>query len=221
LEAAGAIVNRFAHVIPVRLRENDNPVEVVLTMGDVNAELFDLRAQIVAEVHNPQPRLVMGATAEASIYPLGSNEPIFAMSNVNVDFAPNSTFPITFVDRGGFGVVAGDYLAVVSVEHEGQVWSFEQEFTIDAAVAEEINTGAVNVQQAPPQQFGGLGAGGGTDGDFPVLLVTIISAAVVIVVLIIVVAILVIKNNKAKLLEQEAKHKRDMARKLKLMKAGE
>jgi len=219
MEGAGAIVNRFAHVIPVRLRENDNPIEVMLTFGEVNAELFDRRAQIVAEVHNPQPRLVMGAIAEARIYPLGMDEPIFASSNVSVDFAPNSTFPITFVDRGGFGVVAGDYLAIVSVEHDGQIWNFEQEFTIDPVVAEEINTGAINVQQAPPQQLGGLGAGGGTDGDFPVLLVAIISAAVVIIILIVVIAILIMKNNKAKLLEQEAKHKRDMARKLKLLEA--
>ena len=147
LAASGMIVNRFANVLIVRLQESDTDVNTNFLLGDVDAMLDNGRAAIIANIRNPQPRLVTGVVANASIYPLNGNSPIFVRGNVKVDFAPNSVFPFLMIDEAGFGLHPGEYIARISLEHEGVTWDFEREFEIFAQQAEAINTGAINIQQ--------------------------------------------------------------------------
>jgi len=155
--AGGMIINRFANILVVMLRDRDTVINPDFMLGDVGARVVNHRASIVAEVRNIQPRLTMGVTAHAQIYPAGGNEPIFARSNVNVDFAPNAIFNFSMMDEMGFGLQPGNYLARILLEHDGTSWDFEREFEILQAEAANVNAAAVNQQQMPT---GGAGPGG-------------------------------------------------------------
>jgi len=171
IDASGMIVERFSNVIPIKIRQTETEIAPDFLMGSVTTELVNRRASIVAEVRNPKPRLVTGVAASASIIPKDSDTPIFEMSNIKVDFAPNSIFPFTMVDREGYGLRAGNYIAKIELEHEGTAWQFEEEFEILPEEADTINTGAVNQQQNPGNPLGSssegtslmaiLGIGGG------------------------------------------------------------
>ena len=148
-DAAGAIVNQYAHVTAVRLvqSESADAIAADFELGGISAELINFRASIVAEIRNTQPKVIKGARATAAIYAIDDNQQVvFEHTMETLDLAPNSIFPYSFVDREGYGIEAGDYRAVIEIEYEGQSWSFEETFTIDPAVAAEINDNAVNQQ---------------------------------------------------------------------------
>jgi len=142
---AGMFVNRFAQVIIVRLQENYNPVPVDFILGDVGLETLYHSAAIVSEIRNPKPRLTMGAVINAQVYPVGQDTAIFAINDMKADFAPNSVLRLSMIDRAGYGISAGDYIARYQIEHNGEIWGFEREFTI----GEKIGLDAANNQQAP------------------------------------------------------------------------
>jgi len=162
-EAAGAVVNQFAHVTAVRLVQNANAEEMTtpdFALGEISAELINFRASIIAHIRNTEPILIKNASITATVFPRGSEHPIFEYNLVSVDFAPNSIMPYSFVDREGYGIEAGDYTMRIYIEHEGKTWSFEEDFTITPQAATAVNERALNQQgqQRPPT--GGTGGGG-------------------------------------------------------------
>jgi len=160
-DAAGAIVNQYAHVTAVRLvmSENAEDIPANFVLGEITTELVNYRASIVAHIINTQPMIIKSASATASIYEKGSDQIIFQDSVESLDFAPNSVFAFSFVDREGYGVEAGDYTAVIEVKYGEQTWNFEEDFTIEPQAAEEVNEGAVNQQgqRRPAEEEGSSG----------------------------------------------------------------
>lgn len=140
---AGMIVNRFAVAIPVRLRGNDINIETNFILGETDIGTFNHRAAIIAEIHNPQPRLTMGTVVNAQVI-TAAGETVFTVENMQVDFAPYAIFPLTMEDSAGVGVASGDYTIEVQIAHEDKVWDFTQDFHIEAAEADQVNQAAVN-----------------------------------------------------------------------------
>ena len=185
LEEAGAIVNRFAQAMAIVLSTQDTAIESDFLLGDITSQITNARASIVVDVRNPQPKLVKGVAAQARIVELGSNVEIFSDTLDEVDFAPNSIFPLTFVDRAGFGISAGNYRAYVTLEHGGQVWELNKEFEIAPAQAFAVNSEALNQTQQTA-----LGTGG--DGMSMITLVIIGGA----VLLLMAVAVIIIARQR-------------------------
>jgi hypothetical protein len=148
--AGGMIVNQFAYVVAVRLAQSRNAdsMEPDFALGEVTAELVNHRASIVAQIRNPVSRLTSAASVTATIYPKGGDQSIFSYDMPDVSFAPNSIFNLSFVDRAGYGIEAGEYTAKISVEHQGKTWDFDRDFIITAQQAAVVNESAVNQQQA-------------------------------------------------------------------------
>ena len=182
LEEAGAIVNRFAHAMAIVLSTDDREVQADFALGDIASQITNARASIVVDVRNPQPKLVKEVAAQARIVELESNKEIFS-DTLDVDFAPNSIFPLTFVDRAGYGISAGSYRAYVTLEYAGQTWELEQEFEISPAQASTVNSAALNQgQQAAP----GMAAGGGMGATTLIIIgagAMLIVAAVLMIVM--------------------------------------
>jgi len=156
-DEGGMIVNEFARAIAVRLvtREDAEEIPVDLAVGEITVELINYRASIVVPVRNLQPRIIKDARAVAQIFPTGSNQPIFEYTLDNLEFAPNSILPLSFVDEAGYGIDSGDYTAVIDIEHDGEAWSFNQGFHITAQEAVTVNENAINQHGAVrPQQQG-------------------------------------------------------------------
>ena len=191
LEEADMFINRFAHVMSVRLQEGDFAIDADFILGDVRAETRYYRAAIVADIRNPLPRMVMGALANAQVYQIGHDTPIFVINDMGVDFAPNAVLPMTMMDMEGFGVHPGDYLIRVQLEHEGRHWDFVQEFTVYPQEAAVINEAAVNQwEQAPPV------VGAAASGQLSVWTVVAIAAGVM--ALIALVVLLALKQRASK-----------------------
>jgi len=159
---AGMIVNRFAFALPVRLRGNNyTGIEPNFSIGDVDIQSVNYRAAIVADIHNSQPRLLSGALVSAQIYQAGSNTAIFEVSDFNVDFAPNTIFPLTMQDRAGTGVSGGNYTLNVQIEHDGIRQNFQEVFHIEPVNAARVNAIAVNqvqphLEQTSQRQFSSI-----------------------------------------------------------------
>jgi len=153
-EEAGAIVNQYAHVTAVRLVMSDDAEEIIepdFALGSITTELVNYRASIIAHIRNIEPLLIKGASATAQIYPLGSDQPIFEHTMDSLDFAPNSVFPFSFVDRGGYGIAPGNYTAKITLQHGSRIWEFNENFVITPDEAEEVNEGAVNQNLPTPE----------------------------------------------------------------------
>ena len=146
-DAAGAIVNQFGYVTAVRLTQSENAenIPAEFAPGDITAELTHHRASIVAQIRNTQPKFIRDASASMEIFKQGSRVSIFKDEIQRLEMAPNSIFPYLFVDYDGYGIEAGDYMAVITLSHEGQTWNWEQDFTITPETAEAVNEGAINL----------------------------------------------------------------------------
>jgi len=145
-DEAGKPVSQYASVNAVRLvnREDAEDIPVDLILGEISSELLNNKESIVIPIRNTQPRLVLGASAKAQIYLADGNQPIFEYNMEKLDFAPNSIFPFSFVDEEGNDIDAGEYRAVIEVEHENRFWSFEQNFHINAEEVVDVNETAHN-----------------------------------------------------------------------------
>jgi len=148
---AGQFVNRFAQVIPVRLfMDRATAIAPDFLLGDIGLDLIVGVAALEANIRNPKPRFCIGATVSAEIFPRGTNVPIFTVIDLEVDFAPNSVYPLTMLDNAGYGISAGDYTAIIAIEFGGSAWSFEQDFHVSQNMSNEVNSNAIN-QQVPPR----------------------------------------------------------------------
>ena len=190
IAAAGMIAHRFAHVVPIMISQFDEPVAVEFGLGEVRAELINGVAHIVADILHPNLRVTRDTVIAASIYPQGADVPIFSISNKSADFAPDTVMPLVFRDTGGYGVIAGNYVAVVEIKRADVRWDFEAYFAIQIAEAEAINTEAVNVQNIPiqPLQIEGLFVAR-SNQDAPAWIPAAVIAAVFLLVLTVVVLV--------------------------------
>jgi hypothetical protein len=186
-ELAGAIVNQYAFSTPVRLMNSEEALQVPadFLLGEVAAELVHNRASIVANVINPQPKLIRNAVASAHIFPAGSTTPVFELELENVDFAPNSIFQFSIIDEAGTGVRSGDYTARITIAYQGETWVLEQSFTITEESAAAINELAVN-------------QGDDVEADSSLNLLLIAAIAAGSLLLLTVVIIVVVVNRKRK-----------------------
>jgi len=192
-EEGGMIVNQFALATAVRLvtREDAEEIPVDFAVGEITADLVNYRASIVVPIRNVQPRIIKNARAVARVFETGSNQPIFEYTLENLEFAPNSVFPLSFVDEAGYGIDAGDYTAVVEVEHGGEVWNFDQSFHITVQEAATVNTNAVNQHGAvrPRQQQVSMNW----------MWIAIIGGGVLVIILLILVIVLARRNRRSQI----------------------
>ena len=191
VEASGAIMNRYAHAMAIKLSMNDRELDADFALGEITSQITNARASIVLDVRNPVARLARGVQAQARIFELDNNNEVFYQSLDEVDFAPNSVFPFTMVDRAGYGISAGMYRADITLEYQGQTWELSQEFEIAPTQAATVNSAARNQGQ---QQVVSMANRGGIN---PLTWVLIGAGALVVLV-----AVVLIIRQKRKSDEQ-------------------
>ena len=198
----GMIVNRFSHIIVVRMQEEGNYTELPadFQLGEVGAGLVNHRATIVADIRNPQARFSRPVTVSSQIFPAGSNTPLFERSDTTVYFAPNSVFEYSMIDDSDAGSVhaleAGTYLARIQLVYNGIPWEFEREFQIGATEAADLNE--ADVAQAAAQEYSG--------GGLPIEILIAIGAGAIFLIALI--ALIASKSKKSKKREYEQSQQR-------------
>jgi len=192
--AAGAIVNQYAYVTAVRLVQDEIAVEAIVpdfALADVTTQLVNYRAAITANVRNPMPIVIKEASASAKVFPKGESNAIFERTLPVVDFAPNSIFPFSLVDNEGYGIEAGDYTALITIEHKGEIWSFERDFTIAPQEAAAVNEGALNQTGTQRPVSSGLA---NVSFEMPTWILVAIGLGIAILISMIVLIVVLLRN---------------------------
>lgn len=137
-DSAFAIENRFALIKGLILRETDTKVTPEFNLESVEAGMTNLRPDIKLNIQNAASLIVKEMKVKAEVTKKGQTEVLHSLNIEDADMAPNSSanFLIKYKDQE---VVPGDYTARVVLEYEGQEWTWEEDFVIEAAAAAEIN----------------------------------------------------------------------------------
>lgn len=146
-DQGGVFLNQFASFTAVRLVQSEDFANLTpdFLLREVSVETANRRASITANIRNPVPLLVRGASITGTVHNLENNQLYFEQSFSSAEFAPSSIFPLRMVDDDGYGLEAGDYRVAIAIEFEGQTWNFEEYVTIEQSLADEINKSAVNL----------------------------------------------------------------------------
>ena len=197
-EAAGAIVNQFAHVTVVRLVTDENAEDILpdFIIGEINIQEADGSVSFSANIRNIMPKIVRGVEVNASIYQSGGTEAIHSLTMESVSFAPNSVLQILFPETDESALDTNALIAKISLSYGDEKWYSEQ--TIPLGVEAEPPGIEVIIQTASAQtnaQADRTAAPPEISRSMPIW--TIISSIVIGAAIIIVVGIF-IKINKPK-----------------------
>ncbi|PTO37552.1 cell surface protein [Enterococcus mundtii] len=137
--------NTYAYTLGVAVT-NENEVDLyrneTVSLDGVEPELFDGRKIVSANILNPEPYIFSEANISGEIVKKGSDKAIIEQEMSDVSIAPQSTLPFHF-DWGKKDLEPGTYVFKATVTSGEKKWPLEQEFTIEADKAKEINKESV------------------------------------------------------------------------------
>jgi hypothetical protein len=138
------IINRFAFVVGMVLRNNNHTTIPELRLNEVVAGLHNHHNAILIDISNVQPEILSELTLNVQIHRLGSEEILFETQKSEMRMAPNTNilFP---VDSNGQRLIAGEYTAFISATSGENVWQWHENFTITTQEASKLNRQAVGL----------------------------------------------------------------------------
>ncbi|KAF1297832.1 hypothetical protein BAU15_07970 [Enterococcus sp. JM4C] len=140
------IINRYANLIGVLLKESSTPVVPELKMNKVYAGLSNYRGSIFINYSNINAIFVADMSVEAQIFGKDSDEVLYDKKQSGMNMAPNSQITIP-VSMEGDEMKAGDYRAKVVATIGEKKWEWTEEFTITKEEADKFNQEDVGVIQ--------------------------------------------------------------------------
>ncbi|WP_086315372.1 hypothetical protein A5821_002855 [Enterococcus sp. 7F3_DIV0205] len=137
-EPKGTIVNKYAYIIGVVLKETDTPVEPDLSLNKVYPDLKNFRNSIMINFSNTQANFLDDMTVDAQITSNKSEEVLYDTKKAGMRMAPNSMidFPVSMQ---GEKMIPGDYKAKILVTSGEKKWSWVKEFKITNEQADKFN----------------------------------------------------------------------------------
>ena len=109
-----------------------------LELGKVQPYLLHKEKVVIANLHNPEPKLIDDLTIKAEILDAKTQKVLKTAKLTNGRMAPNSNFDFSF-KWGIDGMLAGDYLMKMEATSSKADWQLSKEFTIDGATAKKLN----------------------------------------------------------------------------------
>lgn len=176
-----AIQNIYSYVIGVKLTETDAPVAPDFELVSAEAGVVNYDAAVVHGIRNKEAAIVKGMTLDVEVYRDGETEPVARYQKDDVDMAPNSLMELGVTlgqNAGGTGgdgtLEPGDYTSHVTLEYEGETWSFTKTFRVGREVADEVN--GQTVPTTVPEQTGG----------FPLWIILLVAGLLLVIILLLV-----------------------------------
>lgn len=150
-QTQGNILNRFSFVVGIVLRNNNNATEKNVVLNEVIAGLDNQHTAILIDLSNVQSEILPDVSIEAGITRAGEDEVLFLHTQSQMRMAPNTRmlFP---VQLRGQRIQPGDYTAHIVLYSEGDRWEWNENFTVTADEAREMNESAVGL--LPPVNNG-------------------------------------------------------------------
>ncbi|WP_270789523.1 DUF916 and DUF3324 domain-containing protein [Enterococcus diestrammenae] len=167
-DTTGQITNLFAYVTGLRLTMTDTEVARELKVSEIKADTAFGGSAIMATVINPTMDAIGKLDYQGVVYQKGDKEgtkQTFEYVGKEMSMAPNSIYNFA-AELGKKALKAGDYVVELKIsDAKDNVWEFEEEFTITAKKAEEVNKIVLpktETKAAGPSWIGlalGVGAG--------------------------------------------------------------
>ncbi|TPR55157.1 DUF916 and DUF3324 domain-containing protein [Enterococcus sp. OL5] len=144
------VVHEVAYTVGVLLNQKDGAaVENDLQLKGITAGQRNYRNFIEANIQNSAAAIVRNMSVESSVVEKRSNATIYTYDAYDLRMAPNSNFNFG-IPTGDRPVKAGDYVLKMKVTADGKTYQFEENFTIDASEARQLNQSAVNIDEGTP-----------------------------------------------------------------------
>lgn len=160
-----AIENEYSYVVALLMRQSENAVAPNLVLHKVGPDQINARNVILANVQNDQMTYINQVTIDAEITKKGDSHVLYKENKESLQVAPNTNFDFP-VSLKGEPLEPGTYHLKMTVngnkdadgeftrgkDKEGQPvhyanqWVFEKDFTIDGAVARELNKKDVTIK---------------------------------------------------------------------------
>ncbi|OJG89768.1 hypothetical protein RV15_GL001609 [Enterococcus silesiacus] len=139
-----AVVNKYAYLIGMVLQETEVEVKPELTLNKVEANQYNYRNAIFANVSNTKANFLKKLSMEVQITEKGKKEVLYETKKTEMNMAPNTflNFPISM---NGEKMIPGKYVANILAVAGDQKWSWEQEFTISDDQADKFNNDDVDL----------------------------------------------------------------------------
>jgi len=142
-----SIRNEVSFEIGVIARNDRASVTPDLELLDVFADQLNYRNVFSATVQNFMPTFVNQLEIQAQIRAKGEDKILYAANRKQMAMAPNShfNFPISL---NGDPFQSGDYLLTMTARSGDLEWSWEEEFTVDARTARQLNREDVTIDNS-------------------------------------------------------------------------
>lgn len=125
-----ALENRFAYTVGLKLRQNTEEVKPDFHLKSISPQLVNYRTSVVANLQNSEALITKDMKISAWVYKKNSDTVLKEAHQENAEMAPNSNFDFT-IDWNRQKLVPGAYRLKMKVEYSGEVWEFDQDFTIE------------------------------------------------------------------------------------------
>lgn len=140
------IVNRYAFVVGIVLRETDTPVQPEVKFNKFYAGLTNYRNAVYANFSNVESEFLNNMSIDLQVTKKGSDEVLYDTTKTDMRMAPNSmiNFP---VEMNGERMEAGDYTGHILVKSNDKKWEWSDDFTITQKEADKYNAQDVTLVQ--------------------------------------------------------------------------
>lgn len=139
-----AITNAFSYVLGVVVSNQRTKIDPELDLLDVFANQVNYRNVISATLQNPVSTYINQLTVNATIREEGAEDILYETSRSDMQMAPNSQFDFP-IYLNGESFRSGTYVLKLTAYSEGQEWSWEETFTIEANQARALNRADVTI----------------------------------------------------------------------------
>lgn len=146
------IKNKYVYVVGMQLRNREDisniQPELALDKKLIQPKQVNYRNYLGINLQNKESVFIRDLTFKAKIYKKGSDEIFVESKNENLKMAPNSNFNYG-VNWNNKEFEAGTYRAKVTAvakDYENKTWNWDEEFTITAKDAKDLNEKAIDLE---------------------------------------------------------------------------
>ncbi|MCC8023012.1 MAG: DUF916 and DUF3324 domain-containing protein [Clostridiales bacterium] len=139
-EAQGIqLQNQFRYIIGLQITQNDDPVEPDFDLASITVQQLNQNSPaVVIAVENLEPRIVKEMQVQAWIYKRDAQEPLKTLNLDSAEMAPQSVGEFAVEWPSGL-LQAGQYRLRLRLEYRGEVWEWDEPFTISQSEASAVN----------------------------------------------------------------------------------
>ncbi|MBO0471767.1 DUF916 and DUF3324 domain-containing protein [Enterococcus sp. DIV0242_7C1] len=185
------VINKYAYVIGMRLKETDRELPMDMTFVKAYASSPDFRNTVTIDLGNTQAAVLKDLTVEAQIMGEKSDTVLYESKKNKMRMAPNSILNFQ-VGMAGEAMKAGNYRAHVIATSGEKRWEWTEKFKITQEEADKFNKEAVGLVQNQ-----------GIDWK----LIAMIVGGVVVLVAVVFIVIRIVMNKKTKAKKRRKKRK--------------